>query len=136
MEVEEILEVLEALHIRVETDGEDLELVGPRGALRSSLVEAIRLRKWELIDSLQSRGGWPPESLEAQRQVGHLYGRLLPFVGRAVLTPAGRARLAELHPERAVVAVGCGSTRAVWLPSEVRPPGVRPEVPVAMGSVH
>lgn len=117
-----ILEELEARHIQVRTSGQDLELVGPKGALPDELAEEIRRRKRELLELVTLRG-WPEESLDALRRFQRPEAKLYPFLGRAVVTPQGHGRLVAVFADRAVVALAIGPP-ACFMPSEVRPPGV------------
>jgi hypothetical protein len=120
---EEILAELEALSIQVGTDGQVLELVGPRGALRPELAEEIRSRKRDLLELVELQQ-WPEASREAVRRHGEPWARLYPFLGKSILTPRGAARLVGVLPERATVVLDAEPSRAsFFLPSELRPPG-------------
>jgi hypothetical protein len=121
MEVTQILDELEAREIRVRVDGEGLALEGPRGALPPELAEEIRRRKPELVEVL-SLLGWPEASREWVGRLHRPEARLHPFLGRPVLTPWGRGRLVAVFPDRAVV--NLAGRVSVFLPSELRPPGV------------
>ncbi len=121
---EAILAELEALSIEVGTDGQVLELVGPRGALRPELEEEIRSRKRDLLELVELQR-WPEASREAVRQHGQPWARLYPFLGKSILTPQGAGRLVGVLPERATVVLHGEPARAsAFLPSELRPPGV------------
>lgn len=121
MNVEQILVELEARKIRVRIEGEGLALEGPRGALPPELAEEIRRRKPELVKAL-ALFGWPEASQKAAREHGVPHARLYPYLDRTVLTPLGRGRLVEVLPNRA--GVHLAGRVFVFLPSEVRPPGV------------
>lgn len=119
---EEILAELEALSIQVGTNGQMLELVGPRGALGPELVEEIRSRKRDLLELMELQR-WPEASQEAVRRFGKPCARLYPFLDRSVLTPRGAGRLVAVLPERAMVVLDADPDRAhFFLPSELRPP--------------
>lgn len=123
---EEILAELEALSIQVGTDGQVLELVGPRGALRPELAEEIRCHKRDLLELVELQQ-WPEASREAVRRYGEPCARLYPFLGQSILTPRGAGRLVGVLPERATVVLdGQPGRPSVFLPSELRPPGVAP----------
>jgi hypothetical protein len=123
---EEILAELEALSIQVGTDGQVLELVGPRGALPPELEEEIRRRKRDLLELVELQR-WPEASRKAVRRHGEPWARLYPFLGKSILTPRGAARLVGVLPERATVVLDGEPERpSVFLPSELRPPAVAP----------
>jgi hypothetical protein len=123
---EEILAELEALSIQVGTDGQVLELVGPRGALRPELAEEIRSRKRDLLELIELQR-WPEASREAVRRHGEPWARLYPFLGKSILTPRGAARLVGVLPERAMVVLdGEREGPSAFLLSELRPPGIAP----------
>ena len=133
---EEILAELEALSIQVGTDGQVLELVGPRGALRPELAEEIRSRKRDLLELVELQR-WPEASREAIRRHGQPWARLYPFLGKPILTPRGAARLVGVFPERATVVLdGEPEVPAVFLPSDLRPPGVAPCLTFPESRVH
>lgn len=121
MDVAQILEELDAREIRVRVEGEALALEGPKGSLPPELAEEIRRRKPELLEVL-ARRDWPESCLEAVTEFGGLRPRLLALVGQAVVTPRGQGRLLQAFADRAVVRLA--GRVSVFLPSEVRPPGV------------
>jgi hypothetical protein len=133
MDVTKILDELEAREIRVRVEGEGLALEGPRGALPPELAEEIRRRKPELVDVLSLRG-WPEASREWVGRFHRPEARLFPFLGRPVLTPRGRGRLLAVFQDRAMV--DRGGRRFVFLPSEIRPPGVANQAEVPFEAVH
>lgn len=121
---EAILAELEALSIQVGTDGQVLDLVGPRGALTAELAEEIRSQKRDLLELVELQR-WPAESRDAVRRFGKPCARLYPFVGREIQTPDGPGRLLQVLAERVTVVLDAEPSRArFFLPSEVRPPGV------------
>lgn len=133
---EAILAELEALSIQVGTDGQVLELVGPRGALRPELEEEIRSRKRDLLELVELQR-WPEASREAVRRHGQRWARLYPFVGKSILTPLGAGRLVGVLPEQATVVLDGEPERVnVFLPVELRPPGVAPCLAFPESKVH
>jgi hypothetical protein len=66
------------------------------------------------------RGAWPPESLEAERRLGHPHARLFPFIGRKVRTPEGPGTLLQVFADRATVLLDSEISRCSFFsPSQI-----------------
>lgn len=125
MTAQDLLAQLEQVGVVVSVAGDRLHVEAPPGVLTDDLRHLLAKRKPELIAALTGDQVWPPESLEAERRFGHSAARLYPFVGRRVSTPHGPGRLMQVFPDRVVVVLAEEVERpCVFLPSELRPPGV------------
>lgn len=123
MTAEELLNEVKALGVAVTLDRHELVL-RPKSRLTPEIVEELRAHKAELLDLLDLQN-WPEVSREAVRRYRVPQARLYPFLGQTVLTPRGAGRLVGVLPERASVLLdGEPEHPSVFLPSELRPPGV------------
>jgi len=134
MTAQDLLTELERSGVAVSVAGDRLHVEAPRGVLTEDLRRLLAERKPELIAVLAVEAAWPPDSHEAVRRFRRPEARLYPFLGRAVATPRGRGRLVQVFPDRAVVR--CAGRVLVFLPSEVRPPGVPVETEEPFEAVH
>lgn len=127
MTAEELLEQIKKLGVLVTLDCEDLVL-RPKSRLTPDLVDQLRAHKAELLDLVELQG-WPEASRKAVHEFRVPEARLFPFIGQLVRTPEGQSRLVAVLADRAAVATIAGLS--VFLPSEVRPPGMErlPEEP-------
>lgn len=123
MTAEELLAEVKALGVTVQVGGDVLQF-RPGSRIPPPLVEELRAHKPELLE-LVCLQGWPPESLDCVRRFRQPHARLLPFIGRAVVTPQGRGKLLQVFTDLAAVALDREPDRAVFfLPSDLRPPGL------------
>ena len=131
----EILSELQARQVEVVVVGDRLRF-RPVTAVPEPLLEALRAHKAEVMDLVELQC-WPEASREAVRLYRAPYARLYPFLGRTIQTPRGPGRLLQVFPERATVVLDGERERAsVFLPSEVRPPGVAPCLTFPESRVH
>ena len=120
MKAEELLAEVEALGVVVSVDHEHLRL-RPKSRLTPELIEDLRAHKTELLGLVELRQ-WPESSRDAVRRFGVVHARLYPFVRDRVTTPRGRGELLAVFADRVVVDLA--GRVVVFLPSEIRPPGV------------
>jgi hypothetical protein len=132
MRAEELLAEVEALGIVVSLDHEYLRL-RPRSRLTPDLIEDLRAHKAELLGLVELRQ-WPRESRDAVRRFGVPHARLYPLLRKQVTTPRGRGRLVAVFTDRAIVNLAGGVS--VFLPSEVRPPGVANQTEEPFETMH
>lgn len=132
MRAAEILVELQARHVELVVEGDRLRF-RPVTAVPEELREALRAHKAELIE-LVELPGWPDNSRDCVRRFRRPEARLYPFLGRPVVTPRGRGRLLEVLSDRAVV--NLAGRMSVFLPSEIRPPGVESQYEEPFEAVH
>lgn len=133
MTTETLLMQLSDLGIAVVVSGGRVQLQGRGPRPSERLLQEIRAHKDEIVAYLDLME-WPEVCLEYVRELGHRTARLYPFVGKAVTTPQGPGRLLQVFPDRAVVhLVGRVS---LFLPSEIRPPGVPVQAEDHFEAVH
>ena len=122
MSPQSFLAKLERSGVVVKVTGDRLRVEAPRGVLTEALRARLAECKPELIVAMAGGEGWPEVSRDCVRRFRRPEARLYPYLGRQVITPAGRGRLLEVFPDRASVRVS--GRVVVFLSSEVRPPGV------------
>lgn len=132
MRAEELLAELEALGVVVSLDHEHLRL-RPKSRLTDDLIEDLRAHKAEIVGLVELRQ-WPKESRDAVRRFGVPQARLYSFVRQHVTTPQGRGRLIAVFADR--VEVQLAGRMSVFLPSEIRPPGVESQYEEPFEAVH
>jgi hypothetical protein len=127
MTPDEILSELEARKVELRVAGDRLR-IRPVSRVPEFLLEELRSHRAELVERVSLRG-WPEASRDCVQRFGRPEARLYPFLSRPVVTPVGLGRLLGVLPSWVVVD-RAGSV-GVFLPSEIRPPGVecRPEDP-------
>lgn len=132
MTPDEILSELEARHVELRVAGDRLR-IRPVSRVPESLLEELRSHKAEVVEVLSFRG-WPEASREAVSEFRVPHARLFPFLEQQVTTPQGRGRLVAACSDRAVVRLA--GRVSVFLPSEIRPPGVESQYEEPFEAVH
>ncbi|HSL82887.1 MAG TPA: hypothetical protein VLF66_08930 [Thermoanaerobaculia bacterium] len=120
MTPDEILTELEARRVELQVAGDRLR-IRPVSRVPEYLLEELRSHKAEVVEMVSLRG-WPEASRQWVVRLRRPEVRLYPFVGEPVVSPLGHGRLLGVLPDRAEVQVA--GRVFVFLPSEVRPPGV------------
>ena len=132
MTPDEILSELEARRVELRVVGDRLR-IRPVSRVPEFLLEELRSHKAEVVERVALRG-WPEASRESVARHRRPEARLFPLLDRTVVTPLGRGRLVEVFPDRA--GVHLAGRVLVFLPSEVRPPGVETQTEEPFEAVH
>jgi len=113
---------LNALDIRLGTNGNGLSIDAPEGALTPQLKNELTKRKLEILQFLRppsektfsTDDGWPQECLDSEGCYRQPHSRLFPLVGKMVNTPFGKGMLLQVFEKQArVVLVGDDKSTAV-----------------------
>lgn len=110
--------VLDGDRIRYSVPSEDAEAHALLVELRKHREEVRGL----LVQRAAEKRPWPPASLSAERRFGQPHGKLFPFLGRKVRTPAGPGTLLQVFAERVTVLLESNIDKcAFFRPAEIEP---------------